>query len=86
MFISTFIFPLIQGESKLSGNSGNIKTKLSTLCCNRNKNTQSSEVIQLPVPYQLPPQPYTSEGPTYFEVDRNIKIHSFLSFFFLVYA
>lgn len=61
VFSCTGTSSLKQGESKLSRNSGNIETKLSTLCCNRNKNTQSSEVIQLPVPYQLPPQPYTSE-------------------------
>lgn len=40
---------------------GGIKTKLATLCYNENRTAQSSEIIKLPVPYQLPPQPYTSE-------------------------
>ncbi|XP_020096717.1 tyrosyl-DNA phosphodiesterase 1 isoform X2 [Ananas comosus] len=38
------------------------KTKLATLCLNRSSGTDSSsQVIRLPVPFRLPPQPYTSE-------------------------
>ncbi|XP_073005062.1 tyrosyl-DNA phosphodiesterase 1 isoform X1 [Typha latifolia] len=41
---------------------GRLKAKLVTLCWNGNKGTgSSSAVIQLPIPYQLPPQPYASE-------------------------
>ncbi|KAJ0983151.1 hypothetical protein J5N97_011406 [Dioscorea zingiberensis] len=44
-------------------NGDDFKSKLVTLCWKGNGRTDSStEVIQLPVPYQLPPQPYTSEG------------------------
>ncbi|KAJ0983236.1 hypothetical protein J5N97_011491 [Dioscorea zingiberensis] len=43
-------------------NGDDFKSKLVTLCWKGNGRTDSStEVIQLPVPYQLPPQPYTSE-------------------------
>ncbi|KAM2481639.1 hypothetical protein PS1_005123 [Malus domestica] len=38
------------------------RTTLVTLNCQGNRNTDSSsEVIKLPVPYELPPQPYTAE-------------------------
>ncbi|XP_059623908.1 tyrosyl-DNA phosphodiesterase 1 [Cornus florida] len=37
------------------------RTKLVTLACQGSRNTNSTEVIQLPVPYELPPQPYSSE-------------------------
>lgn len=47
-----------QGNSRPPKFDGSTKTKLVTLCW---KGNTSSEVIQLPVPYQLPPQPYTSE-------------------------
>ncbi|KAL5730922.1 tyrosyl-DNA phosphodiesterase 1 [Ranunculus cassubicifolius] len=36
-------------------------TKLATLCYKGDRKTGSSEVISLPVPYELPPQPYSSE-------------------------
>ncbi|KAI3863098.1 hypothetical protein MKW98_015556 [Papaver atlanticum] len=45
-----------------SKNGEDRQTKLVTLCWKGNKNTHSSsEVITLPVPYELPPQPYSSE-------------------------
>lgn len=50
-----------QVEPKTAGKFGGIETKLSTLGYNGNTSIQSSEVIRLPVPYQLPPQPYTSQ-------------------------
>ncbi|KAL6955677.1 tyrosyl-DNA phosphodiesterase 1 [Sarracenia purpurea var. burkii] len=37
------------------------RTKLVTLAGQGSKNTDSSEVIPLPVPYELPPKPYSSE-------------------------
>lgn len=37
------------------------RTKLVTLLWQGNKNTESSEVIQVPVPYELPPQRYSSD-------------------------
>ncbi|OVA11144.1 Tyrosyl-DNA phosphodiesterase [Macleaya cordata] len=46
-----------------SRNDQECRTKMVTLCWQGNRNTDlSSEVITLPVPYELPPQPYTSEG------------------------
>lgn len=50
---------LKQGEHKLAETEGR-KTKLVTLCW-KGTSDPSTEVIRLPVPYQLPPQPYTSE-------------------------
>ncbi|KAJ4976556.1 hypothetical protein NE237_001662 [Protea cynaroides] len=45
-----------------SQNAGGRKRKLGTLCWQGNENTDSSsELIPLPVPYELPPQPYSSE-------------------------
>uniref|UniRef100_A0A1D1XM86 Tyrosyl-DNA phosphodiesterase 1 n=1 Tax=Anthurium amnicola TaxID=1678845 RepID=A0A1D1XM86_9ARAE len=44
-----------------SKNNEKHKTRLVTLCWQRNKATDSCDVIPLPVPYELPPQPYTSE-------------------------
>ncbi|XP_073108399.1 tyrosyl-DNA phosphodiesterase 1 isoform X2 [Elaeis guineensis] len=53
---------LNQGERKSFRNTDVCKTKLVTLCWKGNNGIDSSsEVIRLPVPYQLPPQPYTSE-------------------------
>lgn len=40
-----------------------IKTKLVTLCWKSDEEKeQSTEIIRLPVPYQLPPKPYGTEG------------------------
>ncbi|CAL9121280.1 unnamed protein product [Musa textilis] len=46
-----------------SATSGGPGTRLTTLFCwkGNHMNDDTSEVIQLPVPYQLPPQPYTPE-------------------------
>ncbi|WOL15127.1 hypothetical protein Cni_G23908 [Canna indica] len=52
---------LQQEKCKSTSAGGGGKTRLTTLCCKGNNTTDYSEVIQLPVPYQLPPQPYTSE-------------------------
>ncbi|XP_038981850.1 tyrosyl-DNA phosphodiesterase 1 isoform X2 [Phoenix dactylifera] len=53
---------LNQGECKSFSDTEVCKTKLVTLCRKGNNGIDSSsEVIRLPVPYQLPPQPYTSE-------------------------
>uniref|UniRef100_A0A0A9GJG6 Tyrosyl-DNA phosphodiesterase 1 n=1 Tax=Arundo donax TaxID=35708 RepID=A0A0A9GJG6_ARUDO len=41
---------------------GKIKTKLVTLCWKGDEETEpSTEIVRLPVPYQLPPQPYGVE-------------------------
>ncbi|KAL2473374.1 tyrosyl-DNA phosphodiesterase-related [Forsythia ovata] len=37
------------------------RTKLATLAWKGNRNAESTEVIQLPVPYELPPKPYSAE-------------------------
>ncbi|MQM11219.1 hypothetical protein Taro_044118 [Colocasia esculenta] len=37
------------------------ETKFATLCWQENKTTDLCNVIRLPVPYELPPPPYTSE-------------------------
>lgn len=53
---------LKQGGCKSLNNTEVCKTKLVTLCWKGNTGIDtSSEVIRLPVPYQLPPKPYTSE-------------------------
>lgn len=46
----------------MANNSEAERTKLVTLSWEGNKNTKISEVITLPVPYELPPQRYSSEG------------------------
>lgn len=52
-----------QDKCRLSENSEEERTKLVTLTWQGSRNPDSSsEVTQLPVPYELPPQPYTSEG------------------------
>eukprot|EP00262_Sarcandra_glabra_P007278 TRINITY_DN19981_c0_g1_i1.p1 TRINITY_DN19981_c0_g1~~TRINITY_DN19981_c0_g1_i1.p1 ORF type:complete len:235 (+),score=35.10 TRINITY_DN19981_c0_g1_i1:32-706(+) len=52
----------IQGKCKSSQNTEGHRTKLVTLCWQGNRRADSSsEVISLPVPYELPPEPYTSE-------------------------
>lgn len=51
-----------QGKISSSENTEGCKSKLVTLCWQGNKRVDSSsEVIPFPVPYELPPQPYTSE-------------------------
>ncbi|KAK8946485.1 hypothetical protein KSP39_PZI006972 [Platanthera zijinensis] len=55
--------------------SSNIKTKLVTTLCSHEKQDSSSSleaIVRLPVPYQLPPQPYSPEG------DSNASIFSVL--------
>lgn len=47
------------GKSKSVENSKVPETKLVTLAWQGSK---MSEVIPLPVPYELPPEPYSSEG------------------------
>lgn len=50
-------------DSKTSGSSDAKRTKFVTLAWHGSKNRDnSSEVIPLPVPYELPPKPYSSEG------------------------
>ncbi|XP_058194679.1 tyrosyl-DNA phosphodiesterase 1 isoform X1 [Rhododendron vialii] len=49
-------------DDKTSGSSDAKRTKFVTLAWHGSKNTDnSSEVIPLPVPYELPPKPYSSE-------------------------
>ncbi|XP_074564709.1 tyrosyl-DNA phosphodiesterase 1 [Curcuma longa] len=51
----------LQQENSSSGYAtGGGKTRLATLCWKENNPKGSAKVIQLPVPYQLPPQPYNS--------------------------
>lgn len=56
-----------QGKCEWSENSGEERTEMVTLNWERSLNAapSSSKIIQLPVPYELPPQPYTSEGLCY---------------------
>jgi hypothetical protein len=52
-----------QDKCKLSENSEVERTKLVTLTGQGSRNSDSSsKVTPLPLPYELPPQPYTSEG------------------------
>ncbi|KAL0363254.1 UNVERIFIED_CONTAM: Tyrosyl-DNA phosphodiesterase 1 [Sesamum calycinum] len=46
--------------SPASGSSDAKEVKLVTLAWNENQNEELSEVIKLPVPYELPPRPYSS--------------------------
>lgn len=57
-------FNHFQGKCESAKASEAKKTKLVTLSWEGNRNTESSEVITLPVPYELPPQRYSSEGYT----------------------
>ncbi|PIN03584.1 Phosphodiesterase I [Handroanthus impetiginosus] len=50
-----------EGKSPSSRSSEVKQKKLVTLACNENRNNESSEVIQLPVPYELPPKPYSPQ-------------------------
>ncbi|XP_062013417.1 tyrosyl-DNA phosphodiesterase 1 isoform X2 [Rosa rugosa] len=51
-----------EDKSEESDNSESRRNKLVTLNWQGNRNTDSSsEVITLPVPYELPPQPYTTQ-------------------------
>eukprot|EP00268_Persea_americana_P000181 TRINITY_DN10073_c1_g1_i1.p1 TRINITY_DN10073_c1_g1~~TRINITY_DN10073_c1_g1_i1.p1 ORF type:complete len:164 (+),score=23.10 TRINITY_DN10073_c1_g1_i1:318-809(+) len=51
-----------KGKSGLSQNAEEHKTRLVTLCAQGHERTDPLyELIPLPVPYELPPQPYTSE-------------------------
>ncbi|KAF8410690.1 hypothetical protein HHK36_003223 [Tetracentron sinense] len=51
-----------EGKCGLSENAQGKRMKLGTLCWQGSKSSDSlSEVIPLPVPYELPPQPYSSE-------------------------
>lgn len=53
----------VKGERVPPKNGDTFKSKLVTLCWKENGRISSStEAVQLPVPYQLPPQPYTHEG------------------------
>lgn len=48
--------------SGIHGSSSSVeKTKLVTLAWQGNRTAESAQVIQLPVPYELPPMPYSSE-------------------------
>ncbi|KAF1002807.1 tyrosyl-DNA phosphodiesterase 1 isoform X1 [Apium graveolens] len=51
----------VMGKCESAKASEAEKTKLVTLSWEGNRNTESSEVITLPVPYELPPQRYSSE-------------------------
>ncbi|KAM0952294.1 putative phosphodiesterase I [Dioscorea sansibarensis] len=53
---------LEQGERVPPKNGDTFKSKLVTLCWKENGRVAlSTEAVQLPIPYQLPPQPYTHE-------------------------
>lgn len=68
IFFSSFFFSFsqqLQNKSRVSRPSENLegKTELVTLAWQENKKRESlSEVIQLPIPYELPPQPYGPQG------------------------
>ncbi|PIA31917.1 hypothetical protein AQUCO_04700050v1 [Aquilegia coerulea] len=49
-----------EGRRESSINTQECRTKLVTLCYQGNRKTESTEVIPFPVPYELPPQPYSS--------------------------
>ncbi|KAK1375167.1 Tyrosyl-DNA phosphodiesterase 1 [Heracleum sosnowskyi] len=51
----------VEGKCESAKTSEMERTKLVTLSWEGNRNTESSEVITLPVPYELPPQRYSSE-------------------------
>lgn len=52
-----------QDKCEKSDDSKSGRNKLVTLNWQGNRNTDSSsEVVALPVPYELPPQPYTAQG------------------------
>ncbi|XP_078157111.1 tyrosyl-DNA phosphodiesterase-like protein isoform X2 [Carex rostrata] len=56
---STSVVPTV---SKSSSHVENPKAKLVSLCWNRERESNSSsEIVRLPIPYQLPPPTYTSE-------------------------
>lgn len=62
-----------QDKCGQSENSEAGRNKLVTLNWQGNRNTDSSsEVITLPVPYELPPQPYTTQG-------RSLALRTFFS-------
>ncbi|KAK4485110.1 hypothetical protein RD792_007720 [Penstemon davidsonii] len=50
-----------EDKGSLARSSHVKKTKLVTLAWKGNKNEEFTEAIQLPVPYELPPKPYSSE-------------------------
>ncbi|KAL0353227.1 UNVERIFIED_CONTAM: Tyrosyl-DNA phosphodiesterase 1 [Sesamum angustifolium] len=51
-----------QDKSTASGSSEAKEVKLVTLAWNETRNEELNEVIKLPVPYELPPRPYSSGG------------------------
>lgn len=53
---------LFQDKSTSGRSSGVKPTKLVTLAWNERVKKEDGEVIQLPVPYELPPRPYSSAG------------------------
>ncbi|KAF9588080.1 hypothetical protein IFM89_007321, partial [Coptis chinensis] len=61
-FSCTDIDHNLEGRCLSSGNDQECRTKLVTLCYQGSLKTDSTELIPLPLPYELPPQPYTSEG------------------------
>lgn len=53
---------IVQENSSSGYMTSGGETRLATLCWKGNNPKESSKVIHLPVPYQLPPQPYNSSG------------------------
>lgn len=72
-----------QDKSGRSETSEASRTRLVTLNWQGNRNTDSSsEVIKLPVPYELPPQPYTAEGSPFLNF---FLFRSHISFFLFLF-
>ncbi|KAL0398727.1 UNVERIFIED_CONTAM: Tyrosyl-DNA phosphodiesterase 1 [Sesamum radiatum] len=53
---------ILEDKSTELGSSEAEKVKLVTLAWRENRSEELSEVIKLPVPYELPPRPYSSGG------------------------
>ncbi|PKA57825.1 tyrosyl-DNA phosphodiesterase 1 [Apostasia shenzhenica] len=70
-----------QSNSNSMKSATNMKTKLVTLCWNGQKTDSSSLAIPLPIPYQLPPEPYSPEARlssshSYLDLAENREDHS----------
>jgi hypothetical protein len=52
--------------SKSLSHVDQLNRKLVSLCWNKEGESNSTtEIVRLPIPYQLPPPPYTSQGPLF---------------------
>ena len=61
LFLSSLVFMCIYQDGLALGKT--IKTKLVTLCWKGDEEMETStKTVRLPVPYQLPAQPYSAEG------------------------